>query len=90
MKLESLKSSKFEAFKGTELQNTFMILGGTCYDTIVAGTGAKDWVHDDTKKLTGSLGNKYDDGGIVVRNPIENTEHLEYGHLTDYGFRVLE
>jgi hypothetical protein len=28
MQLESLKSSKFEAFKGSELQNSFKVLGG--------------------------------------------------------------
>jgi hypothetical protein len=28
MKLESLKSSKFEAFKGTELQNLVHVIGG--------------------------------------------------------------
>jgi hypothetical protein len=28
MKLESLKSSKFEAFKGSELQKSFSVMGG--------------------------------------------------------------
>jgi hypothetical protein len=28
MKLESLKTSKFEAFKGSELQNSFITKGG--------------------------------------------------------------
>lgn len=33
MKLESLKSSKFEAFKGNELLNAFAIIGGVRQNT---------------------------------------------------------
>lgn len=33
MKLESLKSSKFEAFKGNEFVNSFQVVGGQCQNT---------------------------------------------------------
>ncbi len=33
MKLESLSGSKFEVFKGNEIQNAFKILGGTEFAT---------------------------------------------------------
>ncbi|MDI9319945.1 MAG: hypothetical protein QM530_05650 [Phycisphaerales bacterium] len=38
MKLESLKSSKFEAFKGSEIVNAMSIKGGACQNTYASKT----------------------------------------------------
>jgi hypothetical protein len=48
MKLESLKSSKFEAFKGNELQKSIQIIGGHIYstNTIVERSGKEYMVQD--------------------------------------------
>jgi hypothetical protein len=50
MKLESLKSSKFEAFKGSELQNSFKVLGGRLLKTTwTDSNGGKGCDTEDTK-----------------------------------------
>ncbi len=62
MKLESLKSSKFEQFRKNEIQNLFSVFGGTIYATSNAdGTpGGEDQVTDETSRIKGSSGGGYD------------------------------
>ncbi|MEZ5046153.1 MAG: hypothetical protein R2831_04095 [Chitinophagaceae bacterium] len=52
MKLESLKSSKFEAFKGSELQNAFRVLGGEKVRTECENFYCDSWDYKTEKSPT--------------------------------------
>lgn len=61
MKLESLKSSKFEAFKEDEIKNPIFISGGMIYDTTwekfnkdgkSLGSGTDQWLDYEHASLT--------------------------------------
>ncbi len=58
MKLESLKSSKFENFKQNEIQDAMKIVGGYRADTggVDSNGCAKDWVTDETQNGPGRNG----------------------------------
>jgi hypothetical protein len=48
MKLESLKSSKFEAFKGSEIVNLTTVVGGATWNTTDnCIDGRADWSYRD-------------------------------------------
>lgn len=84
MKLESLKSSKFEAFKGNVLTNSNSIYGGGVFRT--KGGGSKDWndCWDDstgkdvkTTDLSGKNPDSYDACPTEVVTKIESELGIE-------------
>lgn len=65
MKLESLKSSKFEAFKNNELLDTINIVGGRHLKTLHHGNA--DCLRDETKSdVHFNDGSSYDYCGYLV------------------------
>lgn len=73
MKLESLKSSKFEAFKSNELQNAMKVIGGAPIansGTFQLDTGQNDHCDDSTS----DDGPGYD---IVCSIRIGNTDQVQ-------------
>ncbi|MFA6152464.1 MAG: hypothetical protein WC716_14170 [Chitinophagaceae bacterium] len=72
MKLESLKSSKFEAFKGSEIVNAMSIKGGQCFTTQLPNTNTDC----DTWNKAWSE-RTYGNGVVITR------EETDYGKLND-------
>lgn len=62
MKLESLKSSKFEAFKSNQLLDTINIVGGTVYATSATRNGPYTdcWTTDTKDEIHCTDGSGYD------------------------------
>ncbi|PZF73827.1 hypothetical protein [Taibaiella soli] len=54
MKLEKMQGSKFESFKGNELQSTFSVLGGMISNTTEPSSGKCDQINDKTND-TGTI-----------------------------------
>jgi len=69
MKFESLKSSKFDAFRSSEIQDTFRIVGGaetsTNYKSSdgTSGSDCLDKETDDGKHTIDGTGVDYNRGG---------------------------
>ncbi len=78
MKLESLRSSKFDDFKNNELQNPLKVVGGRIDQTtyqIVGGNGGRDW---------------WRTGGDIppYSTARYSTSWDEYGEVTEYTFTI--
>lgn len=95
MKLESLKSSKFEAFKENEIKNPLIVIGGLKTDTTwttysggeVIGSGGDMWLQgDDMGDTPRSI--HWGEGGDMVYNSPDGGEtdppYMESDWIIEY------